>query len=157
MRSKRFRYSSHPLTRAIDTSIDARKAAGSPVTTGDVAGDLVTTVPAALMLTEFRRLVGGRVRSRLKARGEMVVDDTTWERMTDVDVSDVDFKTTIKIKSQNLKYVRDRLRADRDVEKFLDKQALRLGRSVTMGEFEAQIDAIYAATGSDDPAGPLRR
>jgi hypothetical protein len=147
MRSRRFRYSTHPLTRAIDASIDARKAAGHQVTTGDIAGDLVSTVPAALMLTEFQRLVASRVRLRLKARGELVVNDVTWARETDVNVTDAEFHVTLDIKSENLRRVQRRLRADRDVGRFLDRQAARLGRPVTMGEFETQIDTIYERHG----------
>ena len=147
MRSRHFRRSRHPLTQAIDTSVDARIAAGLPVSVGLVSQDLVTTVPAALMLTEFGRLVQGRVNARLKARGQKIVDDQTWQRATDVDVTDVEFKTTVSIKAENLRRVQRRLQADQAVEAFLDAQALTLGRSVTMGEFESQIDSIYAGYG----------
>jgi hypothetical protein len=143
MRSRRFRYSGHPLTKAIDTAIDARKAAGHPVSTRLIADDLVSTVPAALMLTEFGRLVGFRVRSRLKARGEVVVNDSTWHRVTDVNVTDAEFHTTLDIKAEHLRRVQRRLKADTAVGTFLDKQAKRLGRPVTMGEFAGEIDHIY--------------
>jgi hypothetical protein len=147
MKSKRYRRSGHPLTQAIDTSIDAREAAGHPVTTGDVAGDLVSTVPAALMFTEFARLVTGRVRARLKARGMMLSSDSTWDRKVDTDITDQEFKVTLRIKGAHIVSVQRRLAADVAVGKFLDKQALRLGRPVTMGEFEAEIDNIYARHG----------
>lgn len=147
MRSRRFRRSGHPLTQAIDTAIDARKAAGHPVVTRMVADDLVSTVPAALMLTEFSRLVRGRVRDRMKARGEFVTDDSTWERATDVDITDIQFHTTLRIKDLNVQRAQDRLKADTAVGVFLDKQAKRLGRPVTMGEFEGEIDHIYAHYG----------
>lgn len=147
MKSRHFRYSSHPLTRAIDTAIDARRTTGQPVNTGYVSSDLVSTVPAALMLTEFERLVGPRVNARLKARGEIVVDNRTWERRTDVDVTDTEFTTYTSIKREHVQRCARRLRADTAVEKFLAKQAARKGRPVTMGEFESQIDAIYARHG----------
>lgn len=147
MRSRRFRYSSHPLTHAIDTAIDARKAAGHPVGSGLIAGDLVSTVPAALMLTEFGRLVTGRVRARLRARGELVTNDSTWYRATDVDITDTEFHVTLRTKALHLKYVQDRLKADAAVGRFLDRQAKKLGRPVTMGEFEKDIDEIYAGHG----------
>jgi hypothetical protein len=147
VRSRRFRYSSHPLTHAIDIAIDARKAAGHPVATGLVADDLVSTVPAALMLTEFGRLVTGRVRSRLKARGELVANKATWHRATDVDITDAEFRVTLDIKALHLKRVQDRLKADAAVGRFLDRQAKKLGRPVTMGEFEKDIDGIYAGYG----------
>jgi hypothetical protein len=147
MKSRRFRRSGHPLTQAIDASVDSRQALGLPVTTGQVTSDLVGTVPAALMLTEFGRLVGGRVRDRLRARGELVIDETTWERATDVDVTDQQFKVTVAIKQENVNRVTARLKAEKEIEKFLDRQAARLSRPVTMGEFEAQIDKIYAKHG----------
>jgi hypothetical protein len=147
MRSRRFRYSSHPLTTAIDAAIDARKAAGHPITTGAVASDLVSTVPAALMLTEFGRLVGGRVARRLKARGLLITDSTTWDRVTDVDITDSEYHVTLDIKNLHLGRVQKRLKADRAVGAFLDKQAAKLGRPVTMGEFEKDIDGIYAKHG----------
>lgn len=147
MRSKRFRYSKHPLTQIIDAAIDARKNAGSRISTGEVVGDLLKTVPGPLMVTEFKRLVGGRVNSRLKARGEVVIDAKTWDRKTDVDVTNVEFDAYFGIKQSGLLHYQDRVKADADVKKFLNRQAVKLGRPVTMGEFEPQIDGIYAKHG----------
>lgn len=147
MRSKRFRRSNHPLTRVIDAAVDARKTAGSPVSTGEVVSDLLNSVPGPLMITEFGRLVGGRVNARLKARGEIVVDDKTWDRKTDVDVTNVEFGVYVGIKQSHLTHVQDRLKADLAVGKFLARQSAKLGRPVTMGEFEPEIDAIYAKHG----------
>ena len=62
-------------------------------------------------------------------------------------MTDTEFEATLRIKTLNSKRVRARLVADQDVGKFLNKQAAKLGRPVTMGEFEAQIDAIYARHG----------
>ena len=147
MRSKRFRRSNHPLTRVIDAAVDARQAAGSRVSTGMIVDDLLHSVPGPLMITEFGRLVGGRVNARLKARGEIVVNDLTWDRRTDVDVTDTEFSVYAGIKQSHVDGVLRRLKADRDVERFLNRQAAKLGRSVTMGEFEAEIDGIYAKHG----------
>lgn len=147
MKSKHFRYSSHPLTRVIDAAIDARKTHRSPVTTGLIVSDLLASVPGPVMITEFGRLVGGRVNARLKARGEVIVDDTTRNRKTDVDVTDTEFTVYVSIKQDHLDHVQDRLKADKDVGRFLKRKAGSLGRPVTMGEFEQEIDAIYAKHG----------
>jgi hypothetical protein len=147
MRGSRWRYSKHPLTQCIDAAIDRRKLKGLPCSVGTVSDDLVTTVPGPLMITEFRRLIGGRVNARMKARGELIVDDLTWERKTDRDVDDLEFSMTVKVKTDNLKAIAKHLAAERAVEKFLRKEAAKLGRRVTMGEFEQQIDAIYAKHG----------
>lgn len=147
MRSRRFRRSGHPLTRVIDAAVDARKATGSPVATGLIVQDLLASVPGPLMITEFGRLVGGRVNARLKARGEIVVDDRTWDRKTDVNVTDVEFSVYVGIKQAHLGHVAARLKADRAIERFLAKEAAKAGRPVTMGEFEPEIDGIYAKYG----------
>jgi hypothetical protein len=143
MKSKHFRHSNHPLTMVIDRCVDAREAAGHPVSRGLVTSDLTSTVPAVVMLSEFQRLVGPKVTARLKARGYLVTDTLTWERTVDMDVTDIEFHYTVDIKAAHLSAVQARLKADRDVAKFLDAQATKLGRPVTMGEFEKQIDAIY--------------
>ena len=87
------------------------------------------------VITEFGRLVGGRVNARLKARGEIVVDDKTWDRKTDVDVTNVEFGVYVGIKQSHLTHVQDRLKADLAVGKFLAKQSAKLGRPVTMGNY----------------------
>lgn len=147
MRSRRFRNSRTALGNLIDQAVENRETAGSKVSTPLIVGDVVSAAPAVVMLSEFGRLLGPRVNARLKARGLLVVDEQTWERHTDVNVTDSEFKVTTRIKYENLERCRRRYRADRDVEKFLNRQAARLGRSVTIGEFEAQVDAIYTRHG----------
>lgn len=147
MRSNRFRRSGHPLTRAIDAAIDARRLTNQPVTTGLIASDLVSTVPAALMLSEFGRLVGSKVRIRLKARGELPIDSQTWMRKIDQDINDLEWSGYVGIKRANFDAVRRHLRADEAIGKLLTKEATKLGRRVTLAELEGQINKVYAHHG----------
>jgi len=147
MRSKRYRRSGNVITAAIDRAVDHRLAHGLPVVTRLVAHDVTLTLPAAVMFAAFETLLGQRVRTRLKARGLLVVDDQTWERTVDTDVTDVDFKVTRKVLDEHIAACVRRQRADRQVEKFLDSEAAKLGRPVTMGEYQAKIDKIYASHG----------
>jgi len=147
MRSQHSRRGRTPLTQAIDQSIDNRKATGQPITTSLVAGDLIHTVSVGLMISLFTRLVTSPVRARLQARGLILVNDQTWDRTTDVNVTNAEFHVTLNVKEHNLFFVTKHVKAARAVAKFLDAQAARLGRPVTMGEFAKQVDAIYATHG----------
>ena len=147
MRSLRYRRSRHPLTTIIDAAIDARIAAGHTITTGLIANDLVSTVPAALMLTEFGRLIGDRVRTRMRQRGLMLTNDKTWDRKLDVDITNAEFGVTVDVKANHVLDCQARLKADRAVKRFLDTQAAKQGRPVTMGEYQRDVDRIYASYG----------
>ena len=147
MRSRRWRRSSHPLTTLIDTAVNARQASGLPITTGAIVNDVMSAVKASTMFATYASMLGPRVRARLVARGLRVVDDTTWVRETDVAVDNVDFATAIAVKVAHINHVRRWLKADQDVQKFLNRMAARLGRNVTVGEFEKQVDAIYERHG----------
>jgi hypothetical protein len=147
MRSRHFRNGRSPITVAIDAAADHRTATGQPRSVGLIASDVVMTLPASIMLTEFEKVVKPTVSARLKARGDMLVSTQTWHRKTDMDITDTEFHVTLDVKEHHHFFVTKHLKADRQVGKFLDQKAKQLGRPVTMGEFEAEIDKIYASHG----------
>lgn len=64
--------------------------------------------------------------------------------MSHDEITAAEFAAYAQVKQDHIRYLRRRLRADREVEQYLAHQSARLGRPATMGEFERRIERIYA-------------
>lgn len=143
MKSKRFNNSSHPITRIIDRSIESRQKSDRELSVTTITDDVARRVPMHVIHQYLPNLLRELVRLRMVQRGLYIADDVTYERKTDINMTDEEFAAQVRVKNRNVRRARRALRLDRNVRDFLADQARLKGRSVTMGEFEKEIDAMY--------------
>ena len=70
--------------------------------------------------------------------------------MSHDEITAAEFAAYAQVKQDHIRYLRRRLRADREVEQYLAHQSARLGRPATMGEFRGGSNG---STRSGSPAG----
>lgn len=139
----------HPVTRRIDEAIDLLERVGHPVTPGAVRVNVKKRITYTDLTPDemLEAAIDQRLDRRLKARGYMILDETTRVRGLGLNADVDELDAQLRLQDENVTYVvnsRDALRA---VVKFLRAKQAATGAPVRASDFYDEVVAIYEAHG----------
>ena len=146
-RFKRWNRSNNPRTVALDAAIDARKAAGLPLTAGAVARDAAGLMPVGVLIPMLHTLLLPFAGRRLKQRGELIVNDTTWLRKERPQITTAEFAIQVNVKQVNLDRVSNWLDAENEILAHMKKVEAQRGKTITMADVEDFVGRTYEKYG----------